>query len=297
MDYTEYAKYCRKIGYRVEETPHGIWIGIRNGFFNRVPAYETSPPSKKELNTLFRRYPVLGVNYSLEPGGAGQAGYVYFVRDQDYDLRSLGSKGRWSVRKGLENCQVRPLSFEELHHLGMSLNLDTLARQRRDDPIFSKPDQWSRFCQAGDQAEGAQVWGAFVGDELGAYVVIFRLGGVVNMMYQMSRSSLMALHPTSALYFTLVQTMMRTPGIEAVYSGPEGLWTKRGLDRFKQRMGFDKEPIAFVVQLRSIAKCILLNWGGRRVIDALSRWLSDTDYYQRVQGVLDTAALSSAGCQ
>jgi hypothetical protein len=293
MNYTEYAQYCRLIGYRVEETPHGIWIGIRHGFFNHVPAYETRPPSEDELRTLFRRYPVLGLNYSIEPGGQGKAGHVYFVRDQDYDLKILHPKARTRVRRGLENCQVRPMSFDELHRLGMPLNLDTLARQRRDDPMFSHPERWACFCQAGEQVEGAQAWGAFVADELAAYTVLFRLGGVVNIMYQMSRTRLMKLHPNPALTFTVTQTMLRTPGIEAVYNGPEGLSSSKGLDEYKRRMGFDKEPVVFVVRLRPVVKHVLLNWGGRQAIVALGRWLSDRDLYRKVQAVLETAAMSS----
>ena len=291
MDYSEYAKYCRLIGYRVEETPHGIWIGIKHGFFNRVPAYETTPPTKEELRSLFRRYPVLGLNYSVEPGSQGKAGHVYFVHDQDYDLNKLDFKGRWSVRKGLRNCQVRPLSFDQLHRLGMPLNLDTLARHRRDDPMFRDPDRWARFCQAGEQVEGAQVWGAFDANELAAYIVFFRLGKVVNCMYQMSRTRLMKLHSNPALTFTVTQTMMRTPGIKAVCYGPEG--PSKGLDEYKERMGFDKEPVVFVVRLRPVVKHALLNWGGRQVIAALGRWLSDRDLYRRVQAALDIAAISA----
>ena len=41
------------------------------------------------------------------------------------------------MRKGLRHCQVRPMGFDELHALGMPLNLDSLARQGRDEPIFS----------------------------------------------------------------------------------------------------------------------------------------------------------------
>ena len=292
MNYAEYAEYCRLIGYQVEETPHGIWIGLSHGFFNRVPLYETTPPTEDELRTLFRRYPTLGVHYAAEPGSQGMASHNYFVRDQNYGLKCLNSKGRWSARKGLRNCQVRPISFDELRCLGMPLNLDTLARQGRDDPLFSNLDRWTCFCQAGEQAKGAQAWGAFVGDELAAYIVLFRVGSVVNLLYHNSRTRLMRLHPCVALFFTVTQTMMHTPGVEAVYNGPEWPTATRGLDRFKQRMGFDKEPVVFVVRLRPVMKRALLDWGGRRAITALGRWLPDRDLYRRVQTVLDIATLS-----
>lgn len=293
MNYAEYAKYCRLIGYRVEETPHGVWIGISHGFFNRVPLYETTPPTEEESRSLFRRYPILGVFYAAEPGSRGRASHSYFVRDRDYGLNNLQKKARQHVRRGLENCQVRPMGFDELHSLGMPLNLDTLARQRRDDPILSHPDRWACFCQAGEQVEGAQAWGAFVGGELAAYITLFRIGGVVNLIYQNSRTSLMKLHPNPTLTFTATQTMIRLPAVEAVYAGPEWLTTSKGLDDYKRRLGYDKEQVVFVVQLRPVVERVLLDWNGRRVIDAVGHRLWDNDLYRQVQAVLDTAAVSS----
>ncbi len=297
MDYTAYAKFCRLIGYKVEETPRGVWIGPSHGFFNRVPLFETGPPTQDELRTLFRRYPTVGVNYAAEPGSRGKVSHNYFVRNPNYDLKALKSKGRWSVRKGLENCEVRTISFDELHRLGMPLNLDTLARQGRDDSIFSDPDRWASLCRAGAKTESAQAWGAFVGDQLATYIVLIRTGKVVNLLYSNSRTDLMNFHPSSALFFTVIQTMMQTPGVEAVYNGPDWLTTDRGLDRFKQRMGFETEAVVFVVQLRPVVRRVLFDWGGQRAIAALGRWLSDRDVYQQIQSVLDMAALPLASPQ
>ncbi len=289
MNYTEYAEYSRLIGYQVEQTCYGIWIGIKSGFFNRVPAYETMPPSEEEVRTLFRRYPILGLSYSVELGGQGKVGHVYFVRDRDYDLENLHPKARTRVRRGMENCRVRLMRFDELYRLGMALNLDTLARQERYDPLFSNPDRWRRFCRAGEQVESAQVWGAFADGKLAAYNIIFRVGTVVNIMYQMSCTDLMELHPNPILTFTVVQTMMRTSGIEAVYNGPEGLSTSDGLDEYKQRMGFHKEPVTFAVRLRPVVKHALFNWGGKQMIAAVGRCLPNRDFSRRVQAVIDIA--------
>ena len=295
MDYTAYAWFCRSIGYKAKETSHGIWIGPSHGFFNRVPLYETTPPAKDELRTLFRRYATLGVNYAAEPGSLGKASYNYFVRRRNYDLTVLNSKGRWSVRKGLRNCQVRPMSFRRLRRLGMPLNLDTLARQGRADPMFSDGGRWACLCRAGAKVEGAQAWGAFVGEELGAYVILFRIGSVVSLLYSSSRASLSSFHPSAALFFVVTQTMMQTPGVEAVYNGPERLTYAKSLDLFKRRMGFVKEPVVSVVRLRPVASHVLLGRPGRRMISALGRWLSGSDFYQQVQAVLETATLSLEG--
>jgi hypothetical protein len=292
MDYSQYAEYCRLIGYKVIETPSGVWIGPTRGFFNRVPLYETEPPSEKELYALFRRQPIVGVHYALEPSCRGKASHVYLVRDRDYDLENLYRKQRTSVSRGLEDCQVRQMSFDELHFRGMPLNVDTLTRQRRSDPTFADTDQWARFCQAGERVDGAQAWGAFVNGELAAYVVLFRIASVVSILYQNSRTNLMKLHPNPALIFTVTQTMMRIPGIDSVYYGPGWLNTSQGLNAFKRHMGFDEEPVVSVVRLRPAAKRILFDWGGRQAITVFGRWLWTNKIYQQVQIVLDIAARS-----
>jgi len=280
------------MGYQVEETPHGIWIGISHGFFNRVPLYETAPPTQGEIRSLFRCYPILGLHYALPPGSRGKPSYGYFVRDRDYDLKHLHRKSRKGVRRGLENCQVRPMGFDELYHLGPPLNRDTLARQGRDDPTLSQPERWARFCQAGEQVEGAQVWGAFVSDELAAYVTLFRIDGVVNLLHQNSRTSLMKLYPNPALNFTVTQNMMRTPGVQAVFSGPAGHWSSPGLDAYKRHMGYLKDPVVFAVQLRPVVKHLLLSQWGRRIISALGCRLSGKTLCQSVKAILEVAVLS-----
>jgi hypothetical protein len=295
MDYSKYAKYCRLIGYRVEESSQGIWIGISHGFFNRVPLYETAPPTEEEMRCLLRRYPILGLHYALEPSGRGKPSHVFFVRGPDYGLKDLRPKMRTRVRRGLENCQLRQMSFDALQRLAMPLNRDTLARQGRDDPTFSDPERWTRFCHAGRQFEGAQVWGAFFGDELAAYAVVFQLGDVVNLMYQMSSTSLLHSNANPALDFGLTQTMLSSPDVQAVYFGPGGQWSSQGLDDYKRRLGFAKEPVVFAARLRPVMRRALFDLGGRRIINAFGRWLSHKDLYQNVQAVLDVAAQSAQG--
>lgn len=292
MNYTELAKYFRLLGCQVEETGHGVWYGVGHGFFTRVPPYEVTLPSRDVIQTLFRRYPLIGLKYSVAQGGRGKAGGVYFVRDPDYDFKNLQSRMRSKTRRGLENCQVREVSFEELHRLGMPLNRDTLTRQQRDDSLFDRPNGWKRFCTAGEAVEGAEVWGAFVGGELAVYAVLFRLGKVVNIVHQMSRTRLMDLNVNPALNFAMTRAMMRTPGIEAVCFGPEGISSSGGLDKYKQHMGFQKEPVVFAVRLRPLVRCALLNRVSLQAIAALGRWRPQSDFYRRVQGVLDIATLS-----
>lgn len=159
--------------------------------------------------------------------------------------------------------------------------------------MFTREEQWKCLCRAGEKVEQVEAWGAFVGGELGAYLISIRLGKVVSLLYSHSRTSLLTFHPSPALFFTVIQNMMRSPGIESVYNGPEWLTSGRGLDRFKQRLGFVPEPVVFVLQLQPLARRVLLNKGVRRIVSALGPRLLMGEFHRKAEAVLDMAEVSS----
>jgi hypothetical protein len=293
MSYPAYAKFYTSVGNKVLETPHGVWIGPRHGFFIRLPFYDITPPQEQELEFLFNQRRILGINYAAAPGCKGKISHNYFVRDHNYNMNNLNTNCRRNVQKGLNCCQIRPMSFDELYRLGMPLNLDTLCRQGRSDRLISNPDQWKRLCRAGEELEQIEAWGAFVQGELGSYIITTRLGPVVSVLYSHSRTSLLASRSSPALYFSMIQTLMQRAGVEAVYNGAEWLTTSMGLDRFKQGMGFIAEPVVFVTQLRPLASRLLLNRGVRYAISSLGPLLLNNEFHQRVEAVLEMAELSS----
>ena len=131
MNLTELARFYRLIGHPVEETPHGCWDGVGYGFARRLPVYELARPTEAEVRFLFNRRHLMGLYYTLAEGQPGKPGGIYFVRNADFDIPQLDMKERRKTRRGLENCQVRRMEFDELHRLGMPLNLETLSRQNR----------------------------------------------------------------------------------------------------------------------------------------------------------------------
>lgn len=292
MDYAETANYLRRIGFKAQESPHGLWYGAGPGLLVRVPPYVTTRPPEGEVHTLFRRSRLLGLKYSLEPGRQGRPAGVYFVRDRDYDLHMLSRRMRGKTRRGLEHCRVRRMRFDELYCLGMPLNIDTLARQNRKDQLFTNPDRWARYCRAGDEADGVQAWGGFIGDNLAAYATLLRVGQVVNIVNVMSRTDLLKFQSNPALIFAVTQTTIRSPDVVAVCSGPEGISSDPGLEDFKLRMGYEKEAVNFVVRLRPVIRHALLNRISRWVISAMGDRFDDSDSFRRFRGVLDIAAVS-----
>ena len=257
-----------------------------------MPHHQATPPTPDEIAGCLKRYKVLGLRYTLPAGQRGKPGAIYFARGADYDLPLLAREMRGRVERGLRQCNVRPISFDELREQGMPLNLETLARMRHADPYFSDPALWERFCQAAAQSPAAQAWGAFVDGQLAAYSFVFQLGSVAVLMYQMARTSLLPMDAGPALNFTQTRHLLRAPGVSAVSFGHEGLDATSGQGEYKQALGFEPAPVTFVVNLRPAMRLALLNPLSTVTLSLLRRALPANDLLQRVQAVLAIAAVS-----
>lgn len=194
---------------------------------------------------------------------------------------------RNKVRQGLRNCTVRPVSFEYLRDHGMPLNRDTLNRQGRDDPTFSQPARWARLCQAGRHIKGAGAWGAFVGEQLAAYMTTFFINGYSNILHQMSRTDLLASRANNVLAFVATREMLASPGIQGVSYGQASIRGLPELERYKVRLGYEKWPMRYVVVLHPLVRSILLSRAGDALRGGLNRLFPDHDVLKQLNGTVD----------
>jgi len=294
MNVENYRRFLEGFGHRVIASPSGYWFNVNRWFYQSIPPFRVIAPNQAEISDLFSRHRVLGFKYCAPPNRSGKLSAIYICRDKGYDLKNVHRKMRNKVRQGLRNCTVRPISFEYLYYHGMPLNRDTLKRQDRDDPTFSQQEQWERFCQAGQEAQGAGVWGAFVGEQLAAYMVTFIIHGCSNILYQMSRTDLLNSRANNALAFVATREMLSSPDIRCVSYGQESIRALPGLDEYKLRLGYERWPMRHVVVLHPLFKPFLLGWAGEAVLRNLRRFFPGRDVLKLITGVVDIARQSQA---
>ncbi len=292
MNVENYRRFLEAIGHRVIASPSGYWFDISRSFYESIPPFRLIAPDRAEIKALFRQQRMIGLKYCGPPDHVGKRSWIYICREKDYDLKIIHPKMRNKVRQGLRNCTIRPLTFEYLHDHGMPLNRDTLERQGRDDPTFSQPAHWGRLCQTGQQIEGAGAWGAFVGDQLAAYMITFVTDGYSNILYQMSRTDLLASRANNALAFVATREMLASPGIQGVSYGQASIRELPGLEEYKVRLGYKKWPMRYVVVLHPLLRPILLSRAGDALLDGLNRIFPNHDVLKRINGILDIAIRS-----
>ena len=289
MNAENYRRFLAAIGHRVIASPSGYWSDVARWFYESIPPSRVMTLDQAEINALFSQHRVIGLKYPAPQDHAGKPSWIYVRQDKDYELKSLHPKMRNKVRQGLRQCNVRPITFEYLRDHGMPLNLDTLKRQGRDDPLFSQPAGWARLCQAGQEVKGAGAWGAFVDDQLAAYLITFVTGGYCNILHQMSRSDLLKTRANNALGFVVTRETSAAPGIESISYGQASIRELPGLEEYKVRLGYEKRPVRHVVVLHPLLRSIFLSRGGDALLGGLIRLFPDHDVVKRLKGIVNIA--------
>ena len=227
-------------GRRVFEA-HGVWWGHHRGpFYTSLPFQRQVDLDPGEAQEVLREAGILGLSYpSPRPGLPG--GH-YVIRPQGYGLEAVSRKQRGHVTRGLEACELRLLDEDELLHLGLPLNRETLARQLREDDTFQDPAKWRTFVRAVGRCPGMAIHGAFVGGRLATYLISCRDGQWLHLIYKMSTRAEQEHYPNHALDFSLIRDAAADPGIRFIGNGMSSVLPNEGLDRYKRQLGYQLEP-------------------------------------------------------
>jgi hypothetical protein len=288
-----FAQFLELTGHRIIQSASGLWCEMVPAFYESIPFHRTIDPPQVELDMLFRNYHLLGIKYRTRKGSRGKRACIYICDDKVYDMKSLHPKMRNKARQGLKNCVVREMDLDDLYKHGLHLNTDTLSRQGRKDAAFSRPAQWARFCDAGKQVEGASAWGAFVGDQLAAYMVTFITGECCSILYQYSCTDLLHTKANNALAYVVTREMLSSSTVSYVSYGQRSIrGDQPGLDEYKVRLGYKRQPVDFVVILHPLLKLLLLGRLGDGLLGLLSRVAQGSDVLKRVRGIVDIAKQS-----
>jgi hypothetical protein len=292
MNTENYMKFMKAIGHQIISSSSGYWYDVNRSFYECMPPFKIISPLNSEVNGLFRKHFMVGIKYCAPQEKMGKLSWIYMCEEKEYDLKSVHPKMRNKVRQGMRNCAVRPITFDYLYDHGMALNRDTLVRQKRKEPLFTKQKLWERLCQAGKEAEGAGVWGAFVKDQLAAYMITFQINEYGNILHQMSKTDLLFSHANNALGFVATKEMLASSEIETVSYGQASIRHLPGLEEYKVRLGYKKVPMRYVVVMHPVIRAFVLSHVGNRVLGKMKKRYPENDLLKQISGIFDIARQS-----
>ena len=232
------AAFWEARGLRVFEKSGVLWGQYKGGFFTSLPFHLRLDPDADEIRSILRTSSVFGLRFPSSNLPGLRAG-MYVANPATFSIQSISRRQRSHVNHGLRVCEFRAVAPDELLSEGLQLNRDTMQRQERADRDFLEPARWAKFVDALGRTPGMTVHGAYVEGRLSAYIVSYREGEWMHLMYKMSRAADLEHYPNHALDFTILNKAANDPGIRYVGNGSTSLLENEGLDRYKRQMGYE----------------------------------------------------------
>jgi hypothetical protein len=295
MDVEHLREFHQRAGFTTIKSENYFWMEMGPKFYQAMPPSGVIDPTPEEVEELFKNHAIWGLKYSTKRSDIGKEGYLYCCYDKSYNFSNVGRRTRNYLRKVLKNFRVERVSFDYLKKQGLPLNIDSLKRRNQNNPIFSDPKQWAQFCQAGKETPGAEVWGAMVEGKLAGYSVSFQVNQVYELLYLMSRTDMRSYSPNYALhYISISEVLNNRPEISCVCWGTKSIRGLSGVDEYKLRMGFQKEPVNFVVILNPWLRPFLLNKAARMMSQGMLKLFPQHDRLRLTCGILDMARASDS---
>lgn len=217
------------------------WYDANRLFFMAAPPHRIFAPSPDELATVWRQTRCLGVRFAAPLEGPGKLSYQLSCSDSAYALEKLSANTRSKVRRGLKRCEVRPTDLAVIRDAGRKAHADTTARQGRDGSLAG--DGWDRFFNAANGAPGFEGWGAWVDDQLAAFLVTVTFEDAVEFMLARSSDDTLGAYPNNALIYSVTEEMLVRRGAPEITFGLESLEPVDALDQFKFSMGYEAKPL------------------------------------------------------
>lgn len=241
MNAETFAEWYRRQGYAIVRTKSSFWYNAGPGVLQAFPYHWLIQPDKGEINRLLTGGKKVAVRFST-PLNAREGMVSYHVTLKGpYSMKDLRSQARNGVRRGLENAQIEPISFQRLATEGWALQYDTLARQGRTGSMDRSA--WERLCLSADGLPAFQAWGALVDGALAASLITTRIDDTCYVPYAQSLRQYLNRHVNNALFFTVCCDLLSQEGVNGIFFCLHSLDARDTVDQFKFRMNFSPIPV------------------------------------------------------
>lgn len=239
---TAMGEFFERLGHKIIQSENAWWYEVQPQVLFAFPYHKLVEPQEEEIAALIRKHELRAIRYPTTLSNFGFISTLAVNTNTGYDLSCQHQKARNQTRRGLENCVVEEIDFDYLSKNGLPLNQDTAERQGRESQ-YADPDYWRKYCKAAKETSGVSAWGAFVGGQLAAFLVVIEVEDWVEWVVNHSAPALLKKYPNNALAFRAAQHFFQKSGCRGICYGLGSLEPTPALDHFKQRMGWTLQPI------------------------------------------------------
>jgi hypothetical protein len=232
-----------------------LWVEKKKFFFESVPGHRRIRLLPGEATRLFK-HGAIAIRYTCSEE-EGIRSFEYVCDDENFGLEALAPDARRRVRRGLESCEVRPVSFETLAREGSVINRSVFARQGRvRRSVMTDDARWARYMTICSELTSMEAYGAFIDGRIVGFSIAVYLDEYCYLFHTHAFSDYMKFNPIYALTYTVMRNALQKPEIKYVSQGLESFLVLPEVERFKLAMGFRKRPLGRRVEVSPWARPI-----------------------------------------
>ncbi len=269
MNAETFAEWMRRQGHAVFRTPSSYWYSAGPRVLQAFPYHWLICPPEEEIRELMWGHGIAALRYSTPMDFPGGKVSYHIGLHNPYDMDTLKAQARNGVKRGLSSCRVEPIGFERLATEGWALQQDTLDRQNRLRSM--QQPEWERICRAATDLNGFEAWGAIVGHELAAALIVCRIDTIWTVPYALSHRQFLPQHVNNALFYSVSRELLAREGTEGMFFTVQSLDAPPTVDDFKLRMGLIPKPVRQRVDFHPLLKPVANTITHRLFVNLLRR--------------------------
>jgi hypothetical protein len=269
-----------------------FWLAKAGGrFLIYHGPYLQQTLSVEDVAKFVRKKGAMGALWSYDYDNAQEGPWYRYICDTiDYKIESIKKKkGRYYIRKGLDNCVVKPISYLWLADNGYDVYLNASARYTNFQPVSK--ENYSKQMRDLEGKDGREALGVFVDEKLAAYATLILRYPSVLVAGSKFDPRYSESYPMYALYYTIVHHYLKERGFKKIDNGTSPLYHDTNIGDFLLRLGWRKEYCWLEIYLVWPLSLMLRLAGACKL---LCRVLLPAKYFSMIESLLLAQQISKA---
>ncbi len=263
MQLNDYLSFIKSLGLVTIKTNNCAWQEIGSRAFITAPESFPVFLQDSDIRRMFFGKGALFLRI-IEPENkirSESEQWHRFICRSPYDLKNLTKKTRNQTRRGLEHCQVRRITFDQLAEEGVQANIDTHKRHGLIDETTNKAiDKWKNQIRGYRRWPDVRTYAAIINEPatpIAAFVITILIGDSWIISVHRSTDDSLSYYPNNALIYQTTKDLLNEPGVKLVTYGLEPLGKNESLKRFKVGLGFQPQPVRHRVLIHPLIRPLL----------------------------------------
>ena len=228
MNEAEFARCQSALGRRIHENDGVFWEEVYPFYCKPAFNYKPFDPGVKKPASWRS---LLGYSHQVRDANLGNRTVPFMVLDSEdlrsFDIMRIPIKKRPKIRKGLKACDVH--FMEDLVPIldrVRQINIKQAVRQEKgagaETPVKRytvEADAWRAQVLKEFSVGGREWWGAFIGEELAAYMRTYQVDGVRVIEQTKVDNAYYKFYPMDALYYTIISQAAADQNCQFIVNG------------------------------------------------------------------------------